>query len=252
MYLNRYSAIRILTSLERVFSLLNMRSTIDRETQPSDLTTAARIRNEAIKLFGEHGFTKTSVRAIAKAAGVSPGLVIHHFGSKDELRAACDDYITTAIISLAKEKGNADNVGALFAQLMQNPDLLEDEMAYLIQSVNDDSPAGRHMIDNMVANSVDMIKASGENGTMRKVEDPEALAVALVMQSIAMLAFRKHVQRLLGAPTDSLVDPKLLARYGLPLLDVYTHGLYTDDSYLEATRAALAGQPPATSKENNE
>ncbi|WP_051619658.1 TetR/AcrR family transcriptional regulator [Haematomicrobium sanguinis] len=219
---------------------------------PNDLSTPARIRKEAITLFAERGFAKTSVRAIAEAAQVSPGLVIHHFGSKEELRKSCDDYITEEIITLAKNKGNANNVGALFAELMQNPDLLEREMAYLIHSVNDDSPAGRHMIDNMVAHSALMIKDSGEKGTMRKVEDPEALAVALVMQSIAMLAYRKHVQRLLGSPSDSLVDPTLLARYGLPLLDVYTHGLYTDESYLNATRQALADQSAQKTKENHE
>ena len=56
-----------------------------------DLTTSARIRDAAIAQFGAHGFN-TGVRAIATAAGVSPGLVIHHFGSKDGLRKACDEY----------------------------------------------------------------------------------------------------------------------------------------------------------------
>ena len=73
-----------------MFSILNMRST--------DLTTAARIRDAAIELFGSHGFS-VGVRAIAQAAGVSPGLVIHHFGSKDGLRQACDDYIAEEVRS---------------------------------------------------------------------------------------------------------------------------------------------------------
>ena len=61
-----------------------------------DLTAAARIRDAAIEQFGEHGFG-IGVRAIAKAAGVSAALVIHHFGSKDGLRKACDDYIAETI-----------------------------------------------------------------------------------------------------------------------------------------------------------
>ncbi len=36
-----------------------------------DLTATARIRDAAIEQFGEHGFG-VGVRAIAKAAGVSP------------------------------------------------------------------------------------------------------------------------------------------------------------------------------------
>ena len=64
----------------------------------ADMTTPARIRDAAIELFGSRGFD-VGVRAIAEAAGVSPGLVIHHFGSKDGLRKACDDYIAEEIRS---------------------------------------------------------------------------------------------------------------------------------------------------------
>ncbi|MTL11753.1 TetR family transcriptional regulator, partial [Nocardia seriolae] len=46
-----------------------------------DLTTRARIRDAAITVFGEQGFG-VGVRAIAAAAGVSPGLVNHHFGDR--------------------------------------------------------------------------------------------------------------------------------------------------------------------------
>ncbi len=51
-----------------------------------DLTTRAKIRDAAIVRFGKFGFGRTTIRAIAEAARVSPALVIHHFGSKDGLR----------------------------------------------------------------------------------------------------------------------------------------------------------------------
>jgi AcrR family transcriptional regulator len=66
----------------------------DPSTQPAsaldDLTARARIRDAALALFAERGFAASSIREIAKAAGVSPGLVQHHFGTKDALREACD------------------------------------------------------------------------------------------------------------------------------------------------------------------
>jgi hypothetical protein len=43
------------------------------------------IRDAAIGYFAEHGFTSTTVRAIAAKAEVSPALVIHHFGPKENL-----------------------------------------------------------------------------------------------------------------------------------------------------------------------
>ena len=61
-----------------------------------DLNTVARIRDAAIEQFGQRGFS-ASVRSIATAAGVSAALVIHHFGSKEKLREACDAYVIETV-----------------------------------------------------------------------------------------------------------------------------------------------------------
>ena len=60
---------------------------------PDDRTARAVIRDEALRLFAGRGPDAVTVRQIAAAAGVSPGLVIHHFGSKDGLREAVDQYV---------------------------------------------------------------------------------------------------------------------------------------------------------------
>jgi AcrR family transcriptional regulator len=44
----------------------------------------------ALRMFAERGFDAVSVRDIAKASGVSIGLIRHHFGSKEGLREAVD------------------------------------------------------------------------------------------------------------------------------------------------------------------
>ncbi|MFT4283271.1 MAG: TetR family transcriptional regulator [Protaetiibacter sp.] len=48
-------------------------------------STKESIRVAAARLFPLHGYTGTSVRDIAAAAGVDAALVIRHFGSKEEL-----------------------------------------------------------------------------------------------------------------------------------------------------------------------
>src|SRR4029077_8442435 len=53
-----------------------------------DLTARARIRDAALRLFAERGIEGATIRDIARAAGVSGGLVRHHFGSKEALRHA--------------------------------------------------------------------------------------------------------------------------------------------------------------------
>ena len=50
-------------------------------------------------MIGRTGFAGTTVRAIAAEVGVSPALLLHHFGSKDGLRDACDDHVLATYAS---------------------------------------------------------------------------------------------------------------------------------------------------------
>ncbi|NEC63810.1 TetR/AcrR family transcriptional regulator [Streptomyces sp. SID9727] len=47
--------------------------------------TEIRILSSARELFAEKGFERTTIRAVASAAGVDPALVMQYFGSKREL-----------------------------------------------------------------------------------------------------------------------------------------------------------------------
>lgn len=50
--------------------------------------TQQQLLRAALELFAEEGFSSTSMRAIAKAAGVSPGLSYHYYPSKESLLQA--------------------------------------------------------------------------------------------------------------------------------------------------------------------
>ncbi|MBF6278397.1 MULTISPECIES: TetR/AcrR family transcriptional regulator [Nocardia] len=63
------------------------------QIKPGDLTGKARIRNTALDLYAAKGEDGTSMRAIAQAAGVTVGLLVHHFGTKDSIRDAVDDLV---------------------------------------------------------------------------------------------------------------------------------------------------------------
>jgi AcrR family transcriptional regulator len=43
------------------------------------------IVEHALRLFGANGYDRTSMKAIAEAAGMSPGLIYHYFESKERL-----------------------------------------------------------------------------------------------------------------------------------------------------------------------
>ena len=47
--------------------------------------TEARILDAATQVFFSAGYDRATIRAVASAAGVDAGLVMHYFGSKQEL-----------------------------------------------------------------------------------------------------------------------------------------------------------------------
>lgn len=50
--------------------------------------TETAILDAARELFAREGFERTTIRAVASAAGVDPALVMQHYGSKEQLFAA--------------------------------------------------------------------------------------------------------------------------------------------------------------------
>ncbi|AXY49354.1 TetR family transcriptional regulator (plasmid) [Rhodococcus ruber] len=82
---------------------------------PDDLTAKAKIRNAALELFGAEGEDGTSMRAIATAAGVTVGLLVHHFGTKDGIRDAVEDLVVdhfVEAIAHAEQQGSPRDVAA--------------------------------------------------------------------------------------------------------------------------------------------
>lgn len=90
-----------------------------------------------MEMFGESGVDKTTIRQIASRAGVSPGLVIHHFGSKNGLREAVDDWIMEKINT---EKGWFRSGGFQIQMDVSGDGERAAVMRYLIQMMRMDGP----------------------------------------------------------------------------------------------------------------
>lgn len=165
-------------------------------TEPAfeDLTARARIRDAAVRLFGERGVEGATIRDIARAAGVSGGLVRHHFGSKDDLRAACDAYALDRLVRLKKSVvlgGRAANPSIMSSA---QPAMLQ-LFKYLARSMVDGSPAADAMFDQMVELGEDWITEHHAG----QARDPRAMAALLVAMELGALAMRSQLSRALGA-----------------------------------------------------
>ncbi|WP_017608393.1 TetR/AcrR family transcriptional regulator [Nocardiopsis xinjiangensis] len=196
-----------------------------------DLTTRARIRDAAVECFGRHGFGVT-IRRIAEHAGVSPGLVIHHFGSKQKLHAACDDHVRDVVAEAKKQTLNSRD-RATFLEQMAHADEYSGLLAYIIRSVQAGGELGRHFFDQMVADAEQYLALGVEAGTIRPSRAPSARARWLAASSLGSFLLM-HV---IGRTEPGGEFPRnWQEEYALPALEVYTEGLLTDrtmlDSYL--------------------
>jgi AcrR family transcriptional regulator len=180
-----------------------------------DLTARARIREAAIRLFTVNGVEETSILDIAKAAGVSGGLIRHHFGSKDGLRVACDTYVFSELLRFkleALEQGKAD------------PDFLPtfDTRQALLRRY-----FGRAMIDGSAAaaSRFDEIVDGTErwfNDHGLDLADTRACAAVIASMTIGVLAMQDHLARALG---EDPLSPGLQERIALAYGDVYSPAL---------------------------
>jgi AcrR family transcriptional regulator len=212
--------------------MLNMRS-----TPADDATTRSRIRDAAIALFGRDGFAATSVRAIAESAGVSAALVIHHFGSKEGLRRACDEHVVAALMARKDDLTRDANPSAAMQQMLADAEAYRPTLDYLARMILDGSELGDELFDALVANSLTMLEDGVANGMMRPSSDPEVRAIVVTTQSLSTLLLERQIGRALGA---SGLTADVVRRLTLPTLELYTHGLYTDDTLLAAAAEALA------------
>lgn len=200
-----------------------------------DRTTRARIRDAAIVLFGRDGFDATSVRAVATLAGVSPGLVIHHFGSKDALRAACDDYIVDEFVGRKSELANG-RASALIEQWLADVERMTPLIDYVARMLTSDSPSADALFDGLHTGTASMIDEQVAAGIMREPLDRDVTALYLTLYGLVPLVMQRQLARGLGADR---ITAEVIRRSTLPVLDLYTHGLYADDRYLVAAQEAL-------------
>ncbi|MDT5276077.1 MAG: hypothetical protein QOG95_3009 [Mycobacterium sp.] len=195
-----------------------------------DLTAVARIRDAAIEQFGQQGFG-VGLRSIAEAAGVSAALVIHHFGSKDGLRKACDDYVAEEIRSDKSEAMRSADPGTWFAAMAEIEEYAA-MMAYLVRSMQTGGELAKTLWRNMLDNAESYLDEGVSTGILKASRDPAARAryLAITGGGGLLLYIQMH-----ETPTDLRAVLRDYARdMVLPALELYTDGLMTDSTMYDA------------------
>lgn len=199
----------------------------------TDLTARASIRNAALRLFAERGHDAVTVRQIAAAAGVSPGLVVHHFGSKDGLRAEVDTFAAAAFDQVFADLGGQDvaemlvggettrSVPEAFARAFPPGSPLP---AYLRRLLLTNDPAGAALFGRWYAAARRLLDAMVEAGAAAPLPDPAVRAAFLLANDLAVILLRNQIAVAIG---DDPLTPTGLERWAADVTAVYHGGAFS-------------------------
>jgi AcrR family transcriptional regulator len=194
--------------------------------------TADRIRDAAIARFGRDGFG-AGLRAVAADADVTAGLVVHHFGSKEGLRQACDEHVL-AVMREEKAKAFTDGTaGMLMAQLAEVEQYATIAL-YLLRSLQAGGELAAALVAHLIEDAEAYLAAGEAAGVVLPSRDRAARTRYLAYQSTGgmLLWFTLH-----GSGTDPDAFRKSFRRYveeiAPPALELFTQGLLVDRSMLD-------------------
>jgi AcrR family transcriptional regulator len=170
----------------------------------SDLTGYARVRNAALASFAHDGVKATSVRDVARAAGVSPGLVQHHFPTKAALREAVNAHVISSLAAafadLPAPAADADpfvELGHRITSLVgESPEVLD----YAARSIVEGDEMALQLFDGFVAVSTAQWQALANEGRLRSDLDLRWAALHTVVFNLGTVLFRRALERHLDGP----------------------------------------------------
>lgn len=210
-------------------------------TIDADLTTKARIRDAALNRFPRDGFAATTIRAIATEAGVSPGLVVHHFGSKDGLREACDSYVVGKFRETklaAMEDENVSNPGFAATAFQVAGPLLR----YFSWALVRGHSAADELFDEMVREGLEITRTAIDKGMVKDSPDITTRTTVHMALMLGMTALHSHVERNTGV--DPL-SPEGMATITPALMEIFS-GLFDEEFLAQITETYRVGAEAVT------
>jgi AcrR family transcriptional regulator len=163
-----------------------------------DILAAARV------LFGERGYDKASIRAIAAEARVDPALVHHFFGTKDELFAAAMEFpvdpetLVPLVLSGPREK-IGERLARTFLRFWEDP-RLKPQFVGVIRSATT-SDAGATLLRDFLSS-----KLFGKVAETLDVPPLNLNAAASQIVGVVMLRYVLEMEPMASATEDELVE----------------------------------------------
>ncbi|WP_370333147.1 TetR/AcrR family transcriptional regulator [Mycolicibacterium hippocampi] len=181
-----------------------------------DLTARARIRDAALAQFAERGVQGATIKGIADQAGVSPGLVQHHFGTKDNLRQVCDDTVIEVFRRQTVEgaaSGDITRPDFINGLYRAAPPLIR----YLARAAVEGGPAAVAVLDELTAGAEEFLSSTWPERFPRGSQQAGDAAAVMCAMHTGVIMLHDHLARQMGS---DLVGAEA-TRIGLAMFEVY-------------------------------
>jgi AcrR family transcriptional regulator len=175
--------------------------------RPGNPDTRAEIVEAARTAFAAGGYRGASIRGVARQAGVDPSLVLHYFGSKEDLFAASMEmpFSVGDVIGPALA-GDRDGIGERLARgffsIWELPGPRGALLGMLRGALGGHDEAVRPFRE-FIAESIRPAIASAIGGPDA---DRRALAMASHLVGVAVVRYVVRIEPLASAPVDEIVE----------------------------------------------
>ncbi len=194
---------------------------------PAERNAYSSIRNAALESFARDGVAATSIRSVAADAGVSPGLVQHHFPSKAALRAAVNEHVVALATDWFAEpppSGPPRDV-----QRTQGDRLTEfvrehpNALRYVARAAADRDEGALAIFDAFVAIAHRQWETLADARQLRRNTDLKWAALHVVVLNLGTILLHDAIERHLDAP---LLTAEELERWNHATNELFERGMY--------------------------
>lgn len=191
-----------------------------------DLTTYARVRNAALGLFASRGVAATTIRDVAQQAGVSPGLVQHHFKTKAGLRAAVDEYVVAIAADAFADLPDPPELKDPFSDFADRITAVATErpaaLLHVARSVTEGDESGINVFVAFVDIARTQLRKLQRAGLVDRRHDIDWAALHIVVFNLGTLSFLGGVERALGQP---FFTEEAIRRWNRASTEILVNGL---------------------------
>lgn len=213
-----------------------------------DLTNRARIRDAAMVEFADKGFRGATMKSIAAAAGVSVGLVQHHFGTKDGLRQACDE----VVLGMVHTKVDAVNAGTL-----TDPGVLSGLMSvaplvqrYVGRALVDGSDAVQSLIDEVMDQMEAYLTSTSPDRYPAGAVVTRDTAAVMTAVNTSIMVLQPQVARRIGVTPWT---EEAIMRIGMAMFEAFEAiADMVGSDFWQDLRSGISAYDATTSKEQTE